>query len=167
MAGLMLMDGVNNASVLDFQTDVTSADVTAANMTGGTFPASAFNTSGGADSWKCTADYVSLDITQRMIERTTFCAGGWVGRFAGLKDLAGRIDGFLSQGSKISNPFYMFSVAGAIPWMATLATGCTISALIRAARYHLGMRVQANSEMGMEFMSDGTYIQPSCAWITS
>jgi hypothetical protein len=159
---LQLLDGTS--AVFDFQTDVNSTDLNAANTVGGAMPAA---TSANFDSWKCAAGYLSLDITREMLERTTFCTGGWRGRVPALKDLQGRLEGFSSKGAKISDPLYLFATTKGVPTIVTIDTGCTISAEIMASRHHTGVRAAQNSEMGLDFVQDGTYIPPATVWVTS
>lgn len=162
MAGFFLLDGVS--SLFDFQTDVNSSDLAAANTAAGTIPAAS---SSNMNSWKCMANYLSLDITQEFLIRTTFCSGRWVGRTPGLRDINGMLDGFLSQGALISDPLYLFSTAKGIPWIATINTGMTISGCIMAGRNHIGMRSFQNSEQGVSFATDSTFVTPASTWITS
>jgi hypothetical protein len=162
MSQFLLLDGTS--ANFNFQTDVNAADLTAANQTGATIPPA---TSANYDSWKCAASYMSVDITQEFLIRTTFCSNRWVGRTPGLRDLNGLLDGFMSSGIKISDPLYLFQTTLGIPWIATINTGLTISANIMASRQHSGIRAFQNSEMGVAFAQDGTYISPSTVWITS
>lgn len=162
MAGLQLLDGVSAA--FDFATDTNATDLTNANQATPTFPAA---TSANFNSWKCVANYMSVDITQEFLIRTTFCSNRWVGRTPGLRDLNGILDGFASQGVTISDPMYMFSTTKGIPWIATVNTGCTLSGLIMAGRNHIGMRSFQNSEMAMSFATDGSFYSPSSTWVTS
>jgi hypothetical protein len=154
-----LLDGTTAA--FNFQTDVLAADLTAANVSGGAYPAT---TSTALDSWKCMARYLSIDIDRALINRTTFCTAGWMGHVPALKNLVGRLAGFMSKGSSISNPLYMFGTTFGIPMIATLDTALTISALVMASRDHLGMTAMENSEREMTFESDGTYLAPAVSW---
>ena len=160
---LQLLDGVSAA--FNFQTDINTADLATANLGSGAAQPAA--TSTNFDSWKCIASYMSIDISQELLDRTTFCTQGWKGRFAALKDLQGRLDGFAAKGAgggNIANPSYMFGTSKGIPTLATLDSGCTISFNAMAARDHSGLRAQANSERSMEFMQDSTYFAPVFVW---
>jgi hypothetical protein len=159
---LSLIDGISAA--FNFNTSVLSADLTAANVAGGSYPTSTGGNFSNGSSWTCTAAYASFNFSQDLLDRTTFCTGGWKGRFAALKDLTGRLDMFASKGSPISNPTYMFGTALGVPMLATIDSGCTITALIKESRRALGIRAAANSEDSMEFAQDGTYLAPSVTW---
>ena len=160
---LALIDGISAA--FNFNTSVFTTDLNTANATNGSYPS---NSSGGnfsnGSNWTCTAAYASFDFTQELLDRTTFCTGGWKGRFAALKDMIGRLDMFASKGSPISNPSYMFGTALGVPMLATIDSGCTITALIKQSRRHIGLRAAANSEDSMEFAQDGTYLAPVIVW---
>jgi hypothetical protein len=160
MATVQIIDGVSAA--FNFQTDTYGADVNQSNnVISPSYPSS--NASNYA-SWSCVANYCSVDLTQELLDRTTFCTAGWKGRFAALKDLMGRVDGFMSQGSPISNPAYMFGTTKGIPLLATFNTGCMINVNAMCSRWHGGLRAQSNSEMGMEWAQDSTYLSPSISW---
>ncbi len=158
-----LLDGTNVN--FNFQTDLASADITAANVAGGVFPTSAFGSTPTADSWACVATRLSLRVSRQMLIRNTFCNNGWVGRTPSYKDLQGALDGFMSKGSKISDPLYLFSATGAIPMVATVDTGCTLSALIHAGEDNNTIGAGENSSRAVQFMGDGTYIAPMTAWV--
>lgn len=107
-------------------------------------------------SYKCMAAYVSADIVREFTERTTFCsAGGWRSRTPGMKQLIGRIDGFLGKGTAQSDPSVLFASTSPLAFVITFDTGCTVTGSMHAGRVHLGLRAQANSEEGIDFESDG------------
>lgn len=107
-------------------------------------------------SYKCMAAYVSADIVREFTERTTFCTtGGWRSRLPGMKQLIGRIDGFMMKGDPKSDPSILFASTASLAFVITMDTGCTITGSLHTGRVHLGMRAQANSEEGIDFESDG------------
>lgn len=116
----------------------------------------AFDISIATISYKCIAAYVSADIVREFTERTTFCtAGGWRSRLPGMKQLIGRIDGFMAKGVPLADPSILFATTSPLAFVITFDTGCTATGAMHAGRVHLGMRAQANSEEGIDFESDG------------
>lgn len=159
---LGLIDGISAA--FNFNTSVFAADLTAANVAGGAYPSNSGGNFSNGSTWNCTAAYASFNFSQDLLDRTTFCTGGWKGRFSALKDLTGRLDMFASKGSPISNPGYMFGTPLGVPMLATIDAGCSISALIKQSRRSIGLRAAANSEDSLEFAQDGTYLAPVIVW---
>lgn len=154
-----LLDGTTAA--FSFKTDINATDLSAANVSGGSYPAA---TSTNYDEWKCMARYLSLDFDRTLLSRTTFCTSGWMGHVPGLKNIVGRLSGFASKGSTISNPLYLLGTTFGVPMLATLDTSCTVTALIHCSRDHIGLTAQENSEREVTFESDGTYIAPTVSW---
>lgn len=116
-------------------------------------------------SYKCMASYVSADIIREFTERTTFCSsGGWRSRTPGMKQLIGRIDGFLNKGVANSDPSILFASTTALAFVITFDALCTVTGSMHVGRVHLGLRAKANSEEGIDFESDGTV---SFAWVVS
>lgn len=124
----------------------------------GTTAAFDFTTGTAAsDSWKCVATYAEFNVRRDFIEQTTFCStGGWRERLPILKQVIGRITGFLSKGEAISDPLHLFSGTAGVPFVFTADTGCTLSGNLHAANYRGGMRAQANSEMDLDYESTGS-----------
>lgn len=127
--------------------------------------AAAFDITINALSYKCLAAYVSADIVREFTERTTFCTtGGWRSRTPGMKQLIGRIDGFLTSGMPISDPSLLFANTTGYAFVITFDTGCTVTGTLHVGRMHMGLRAQANSEEGIDFESDG---QVTFVWVVA
>lgn len=125
----------------------------------------AFDITFATKSYKCLASYVSADIVREFTERTTFCTtGGWRSRVPGMKQMIGRLDGFMGKGSDISDPSILFATTTPMAFVVTWDTGCTMTGSGHTGRVHLGMRAQANSEFGLDWESDG---QVSFAWVVA
>ncbi len=167
MSYAVLIDGVSAA--FNFQTDVNSTDVAQANngSGGSVYPS---NLSGGmnSDSWKCICGSFDMIISQQLLPRTTFCGNGWEGMFAATKRLSGTLGLFQSKGAPggdVSNPGYMFGTAGkGIPALATMDTGCTVTANIMCASDSSSLIAMANSSRQMAWAADGTYLSPIIVW---
>jgi hypothetical protein len=124
-----------------------------------------FTTGASPVSWKCVASYFSFDLGRRMEDRTTFCTtGGWASGVPTMKQGSIRIDGFLSTGATISDPFLLFSSTTAVAYVATFNTLCTITGNLHAVGFHAGMRAQGASEMGVSAVTDGAQ---TSAWVTA
>lgn len=130
----------------------------------GTFAALDFTTGGTPVSWKDQANYVSADIGNEMFEQTTFSSSGWRSRIRGLKQMVGRIAGFLSTGKAISDPMALFASSGPTSFVLTIHTGCTYTGSLQPRNHHAGMQAAGNSEMGLDFESFGAV---TTAWVTS
>lgn len=126
----------------------------------------AFDFTTSALSWKCKANYCSADINRDMLERTTFCSGaGWRERIPALKQVLGRLEGFIGKGGNAADdPMYLFSSNNAPAFVMTFDTGCTLSGSMHATRLHLGIRAAQNSELALDWESTGAV---TSAWVTS
>lgn len=129
----------------------------------GTTAAVDFTTGSSPVSWKGVANYVSADLGNELFEQTTFNSSGWRARIRGLKQVVGRIAGFLSTGVTISNPMTLFSGSGPTAFVMTFHTGCTATGDLQPRNHHSGMQAAGNSEMGLDFES---YEDVTFAWVT-
>jgi hypothetical protein len=130
----------------------------------GTMAATAFTTGATPVAWTNVASYVSADMGNEMFEQTTFGNSGWRQRIRGLKQIVGRIAGFLSTGLAISDPMALFASSGATAFVMTFHTLCTLTGSLQPRNYHAGMQAAGNSEMGLDFESYGPV---TSAWVTS
>jgi hypothetical protein len=105
----------------------------------------------------CVINRWSADIVREFTEKTTFCSAGWRSRDPGMKQLVGRIDGYLSKGIAGSDPLALIAadtVTG-LPFTLQADTGCFLSGTCHIGLYHAGSNAQLNSEMSIGFESDG------------
>jgi hypothetical protein len=117
-------------------------------------------------SYKCIANYLSIDFVRDMFEYTTFCtAGGWRTRTPGMKQGIGRLDGFAAKGvTTIVDPLALFSGSAGSAFVFTVDTGCTLTGTLVVTRDHTGMRAAANSERGIDFETQGAV---TSVWVTA
>lgn len=130
----------------------------------GTVAALDFTTGEDDDSWKCVANYVSADLGNELFDFTTFCSTGWRKRTRGMKQLIGRIAGFLSKGDPVSNPSTLFAGTGPTPFVMTFDTGCTVTGDLQPRNIHAGMAAAGASELGLDWESYGAV---TFAWVTA
>lgn len=116
-------------------------------------------------SYKCIANYLSLDFVRDMFEYTTFCGTGWRTRTPGMKQGIGRLDGFAAKGvPTIVDPLALFATTLGSAFVFTVDTGCTLTGTLIVNRDHTGMRAAANSERGIDFETQGAV---TSVWVTS
>lgn len=116
--------------------------------------------------FKCVVNRWSADIVREFTEKTTFCSGGWRSRDPGVKQLVGRIDGYLSKGFAGSDPLALIAADGVagIAFVLQADTGCYFSGTCHIGLSHAGSNAQLNSEMSVGFESDGPV---STFWIVA
>lgn len=111
--------------------------------------------------FKCVINRWSADIVREFTEKTTFCSGGWRSRDPGMKQLIGRMDGYLSKGFAGSDPLALITAdnstdnPGGIPMVLKADSGCMLSGNCHVSLSHLASAAQLNTEAGVGFESDG------------
>jgi hypothetical protein len=116
--------------------------------------------------FKCVINRWSADIVREFTEKTTFCTGGWRSRDPGMKQLVGRMDGYLSKGFAGSDPLALIAAddTDGLPFVLQADTGCYFSGNCHIGLSHAGSNAQLNSEMGQAFESDGAV---STFWVVA
>ncbi len=109
----------------------------------------------GTQEYKCMANYISADIGNELFEQTTFCTSGWRSRIRGLKQMVGRLAGFMFKGVAHADPLVLFAGSTYIAFIMTFDTGCILSGNLQPRNQHMGMAAAGNSELGLDFESYG------------
>ena len=107
-------------------------------------------------SWRAQAN-------KQYFPATTFCSGGWMTEFSGLKQITGVATGFLSHGNAISDPLLDFATASGVPVVLQADSGCTLTFTGHIEK-DLGVVAAGPSEFGIRFRSKGA---ASSVWNTS
>jgi hypothetical protein len=107
--------------------------------------------------FQCVVNRWSADVVREFTEKTTFCSGGWRSRDPGMKQLIGRLDGYLSKGIAGSDPLALIAAdnVNGLPFVLQADTGCYFGGNCHIGLSHAGSNAQLNSEMGIGFESDG------------
>jgi hypothetical protein len=121
----------------------------------------AVNIAINTNSYNCIFSYVSADISRQFNEYTTFCSTGWRSRVPGMKQITGRLDGFLSTGANISDPSQYFASQVASNFVLTFTINCTYTFTGWVGKPHSGIRAAANSELSLDYESNDA---PTFAW---
>lgn len=124
----------------------------------------AFGMTIGTNEYKCIANYISADIGNELFEQTTFCTSGWRARIRGLKQMVGRLAGFMFKGVAYADPLLLFASSVYTAFVITFDTGCTLTGNMQPRNMHLGMAAAGNSEWGLDFESYGAV---TSAWIVA
>lgn len=114
--------------------------------------------SGTPVSSKCLFRRWMARITQEMFEQTVFCGGGWRSRIPGLKQLIGRLDGYMSVGNAASDPLAFFQNTLAAPFVLTATTSATISGNGWVTSDEQAIEAAANTSRGVDFESFGAVL---------
>jgi len=117
-------------------------------------------------AFQCVINRWSADIVREFTEKTTFCSGGWRSRDPGMKQLIGRMDGYLSKGIAASDPLALIAAdtVSGLAFTLQADTGCYLSGSCHIGLSHVGTNAQLNSEMGVGFESDG---EVTSVWVVS
>jgi hypothetical protein len=137
------------------------------------------NGSGGSTntSGNVIFGYMTARVGADMQAQDVFASGAWRKRIKTMYQVSGRLEGFVSQGTAISDPLSLVtgnadSAGGnpgapgnnALPVTLTWQTGCTMTMLAQFFGDANEVRATANSGRGVDFESWGTV---STLWITS
>lgn len=111
--------------------------------------------SGSPTSVKCQFRRWMARITQEMFEQTSFCSGSWRARIPGLRQLIGRLDGYMSIGNVGSDPLAYFQNTLPAPFVLTATTSATISGNAWVTSDENSIEAAANSSRAVDFESYG------------
>jgi hypothetical protein len=114
--------------------------------------------------YNCHFRYVSADFVRDFTETTTFCGTGWRSRTPGMKQIVGRLDGYMSKGDVASNPGILQSNSSPMYFVQTFDTGCTYTGQLHVGRDHAGVQAAAQSERSIDWESYGAV---TIAWVTT
>lgn len=107
-------------------------------------------------STKTIFGYMTIRIGVEMSAQDVFATGAWRKRLKTNFQAVGRLEGFVSQGSPVSDPLSLVGSAGALPVTATYTTGCTLAFSAQFNGDANEVRATANSGRGVDFESWGT-----------
>ena len=122
-----------------------------------TLPSAGTGTSG-----KAIFGFMSIRIGADMQEQSTFATGAWRTRIKTMRQARGRLEGFVSTGSALSDPLALVGTQASLPLVATFFTGCTITFNAQFSSDEQSVRATQNSARGVDFESAGTV---TTAWV--
>lgn len=113
--------------------------------------------------YDCVLGMWRASAVKQFFNAVTFCGGGWISEFSGLKQIIGSAIGYLSHGNPISDPMLDFGTAVGVPVILQADTTCTLSFTGHIEK-DLGTVAAGPSEFGIRFRSTGA---ATSVWNTS
>lgn len=113
--------------------------------------------------YDCVLGMWRASAVKQFFNAVTFCSGGWVNEFSGLKQIVGMAAGYLSHGNPISDPLLDFAASAGVPIILQADTTCTLSFTGHIEK-DFGMVAAGPSEFGVRFRSTNA---ASSVWNTS